>query len=217
VNDKSGLAGIAQWINSHFALTGKDRIEKTHPGVAKINRWVTKQYEEGRTTFISDQEMEKVTRKYLPEILVSAFDMLKARAHEMAAHIIVRVIEEPGMKSMDPIQMESILRSLVDENPYIQFAYVVDMHGTKITRNICQTVDQSKYENVGVGENYSNRPWFIDPLRDGKVHVVGLYTSKITGALCITVSGPIRNETGEIRGILGLDIRFEDLTKSEGE
>ena len=60
VNDKSGLAGIAQWINSHFALTGKDRVEKTHPGVAKINRWVTKQYEEGRTTSISDQEMEKV-------------------------------------------------------------------------------------------------------------------------------------------------------------
>ena len=63
VNDKSGLAGIAQWINSHFALTGKDRVEKTHPGVAKINRWVSKQYEDGRTTSISDQEMEKVARK----------------------------------------------------------------------------------------------------------------------------------------------------------
>jgi hypothetical protein len=47
--------------------------------------------------------------------------------------------------------------------------------------------------------------------------VTDLYSSKITGALCITVSGLIRNETGEIKGILGLDIRFEDLTKSEGE
>jgi isopropylmalate/homocitrate/citramalate synthase len=215
VNDKSGLAGIAQWMNSHFALTGKERIEKTHPGVAKINRWVTRQYEEGRTTSISDQEMEKVTRKYLPEIFISEFDMLKARAHEMAAHIIERVIEEPEMQSMDPKQMEPILQTLVDENPYIQFAYVVDIRGTKITRNICQAVDQSKYENVGVGENYSNRSWFIEPLKDGKIHVTDLYSSKITGALCITVSGAIRNETGEIRGILDLDIRFEDLTKSE--
>ncbi|MGD0914984.1 MAG: histone-lysine N-methyltransferase [Thermodesulfobacteriota bacterium] len=217
VNDKSGLAGIAQWINSHFALTGKDRIEKTHPGVAKINRWVTKQYEDGRTTTISDQEMEKATRKYLPEVFVSEFDILKARAHEMAAHIIERVIEETGMKSMDTGQMEPVLQSLVDEFPYIQFAYVVDIHGTKITRNICQTVDQSKYEHVGVGENYANRSWFIEPLKDGKTHVTDLYSSKITGALCITVSGPIRNETGEIRGILGLDIQFEDLTKSEEE
>jgi isopropylmalate/homocitrate/citramalate synthase len=217
INDKSGLAGIAQWINSHFALTGKNKVEKTHPGVAKINRWVTKQYEEGRTTSLSDQEMEKVTRKYLPEIFISEFDILKARAHEMAAHIIERVIEEPGMKAMAPKQMEPILQSLVDEYPYIQFAYIVDMHGTKITRNICQTVDQAKYENVGMGENYSNRPWFIEPLRDGKIHVTDLYSSKITGALCITVSGPIRNDVGEIRGILGLDIRFEDLTRSEEE
>jgi len=217
VNDKSGLAGIAQWINSHFALTGKDRVEKTHPGVAKINRWVTKQYEDARATSISDQEMEKVTRKYLPEAFVSEFDILKARAHGMAAHIIERVIEESGMKAMTASQMEPILQSLVDEHPYIQFAYGVNMQGTKVTRNICQAVDQAKYEHVGMGENYSNRSWFIEPLKDGKVHVTDLYSSKITGALCITVSGPIRNEVGEIKGILGLDIRFEDLTKSEEE
>ena len=215
VNDKSGLAGIAQWINSHFVLTGKDRVEKTHPGVAKINRWVTKQYEEARTTSISDQEMEKVTRKYLPEIFVSEFDMLKARAREMAYHIIERVIEEPEMRSMDPKQMEPVLQSLVDEYPYLQYVYVVNIHGAKITRTICQPVDQAKFANVGIGGDYSDRPWFIEPLKDGKIHVTDLYSSKHTGALCITLSGPIRNEGGEIKGILGLDIRFEDLTKSE--
>jgi isopropylmalate/homocitrate/citramalate synthase len=217
VNDKSGLAGIAQWINSHFALTGKDRVEKTHPGVAKINVWVTKQYEDGRTTAISDQEMEKVTRKYLPEIFISEFDMLKARAREMAYHIIERVIEEPAMKSMNPAKMEPILQSLVDEYPYLQFAYVVNIHGSKITRTICQPVDQAKYAQVGIGEDYSDRPWFIGPLKDGKIYVTDLYSSKHTGALCITLSGPIRNEKGVIEGILGLDIRFEDLTKSEEE
>lgn len=217
VNDKSGLAGIAQWINSHFSLTGKDRIEKTHPGVGKINRWVTKQYEEGRTTAISDQEMEKATRKYLAEIFVSEFDMLKARAREMAYHIIERVIEEPGMKSMNVEQIEPILQSLVDEYPYLQYIYVVNIHGIKITRTICQPVDQSKFAHVGVGEDYADRSWFIEPLKDGKIHVTDLYSSKHTGALCITLSGPIRNEMGEIKGVLGLDIRFEDLTKSEQE
>jgi len=217
VNDKSGLAGIAQWINSHFALTGKERVEKTRPGVARINRWVTKQYEAGRTTAISDQEMEKVVRKYLPEYFVSEFDRLKARAYEMAAHIVERVIEKDEMKSMDPMQIEPILQSLLDEYPYLQYVYVVNVHGMKITRTIVQPVDQSKYDNIPAGENYSNRPWFIEPLKDGKIHVTNPYSSKHTGVLCITVSGPIRNETGEIRGILGLDIRFEDLTKSEEE
>jgi isopropylmalate/homocitrate/citramalate synthase len=217
VNDKSGLAGIAQWINSHFALTGKERVEKTHPGVARINRWVTKQYEEGRTTAVSDQEMEKVVRKYLAEIFISEFDILKARAREMAAHIIERVIEEPGMRSMDPVQMEPILQSLIDEYPYLQYGYVVDIYGKKVTRTICQPVDKAKFANVPLGEDYSDRPWFIEPLKDGKIHVTDLYSSKHTGALCITLSGPIRNDVGEIRGILGMDIRFEDLTKSEEE
>jgi isopropylmalate/homocitrate/citramalate synthase len=215
VNDKSGIAGVAQWINSHFALTGKDRVEKTHPGVARINRWVARQYEDGRTTSISDQEMEKAARKFLAEIFVSEFDLLKARAHDLAAHIIERVIEEPGMKSMDPGKMEPVLQALVDEYAYVQFTYVVNLQGEKVTRNICQAVDRAKYENAGMNENYSNRPWFIEPLKDGKIHVTDLYSSKWTGALCITVSGTVRNEGGEIRGILGLDIRFEDLTRSE--
>ena len=148
ITDKSGLAGIAQWINSHFALTGKDRVEKTHPGVAKINRWVAKQYDEGRTTSISDQEMEKVTRKYLPEMFVSEFDRLKARAREMAYHIIARVIEEPSMRSMQPAQMEPVLQSLVDDYPYLQYVYVVDIQGRKVTRTICQPIDQAKFANV---------------------------------------------------------------------
>ncbi len=217
INDKSGLAGIAQWINSHFSLTGKDRVEKTHPGVAKINRWVMKQYEEGRTTAISDQEMERVVRKYLPEYFVSEFDRLKKKAYEMAAHIVERVIERPELKSMDPSQIEPVLQSLLDEYPYLQYVYVVNIHGIKITRTIVQPVDQAKYENIPPGENYSNRPWFIEPLKDGKIHVTNPYSSKHTGVLCITVSGPIRNEVGEIQGILGLDIRFEELTKSEEE
>jgi hypothetical protein len=137
-------------------------------------------------------------------MFVSEFDILKGRAHAMAAHLIERVIEEPAMKSMEATQIEPLLQSLV-----------VDMRGTKITRNICQIVDQAKYESIGAGENYSNRSWFIEPVKDGKIHVTDLYSSKITGALCITVSGTIRNQIGEIIGILGLDIRFEDLTRSE--
>ncbi|MBU1449211.1 hypothetical protein KKF45_05195, partial [Patescibacteria group bacterium] len=49
------------------------------------------------------------------------------------------------------------------------------------------------------------------------IHVTDFYTSKITGALCITVSGPIRNDEDQIIGVLGGDIRFEDLAKMEAE
>jgi isopropylmalate/homocitrate/citramalate synthase len=215
ITDKSGLSGIAHWINSHFALIGKDKIEKLHPGVARINKRILKQYEEGRVTAISDDEMEHLVRRYIPEVFPSEFDLLKKRAYDMAAHLIERYIEESGVKSMVPEGQESVLKELVEEYPYIQFAYVVNAEGVKITRNITQIIDRAKYAKIDLHEDFSDRDWFIQPMKTGKIGVTNLYTSRITGALCITVSGPIRHEMGEIVGVLGLDIRFEDLTKAE--
>jgi citrate (Re)-synthase len=215
ITDKSGLAGIAHWINSHFALVGKDRLAKTHPGIARINKWILKQYDEGRVTFISDDELEHLVRRYIPEIFVSEFELLKNKAHDLAAHLIERYIEDRLIKTMVPEQQEQTLKSIVEEYPYIQFAYVVNGEGVKITKNITQAVDKAKYSKIDLHEDFSDRDWFINPMKTGQVSVTDLYSSRITGALCVTVSGPIRDDVGEILGILGLDIKFEDLTRAE--
>ena len=66
ITDKSGKSGIAQWINSHLGLKGEDGVDKRHPGISKIYKWVMKMYEEGRITSISHEEMEKSVRKICP-------------------------------------------------------------------------------------------------------------------------------------------------------
>jgi isopropylmalate/homocitrate/citramalate synthase len=215
ITDKSGLAGITHWINSHFALVGKDRIEKAHPGIARVNKWIIKQYDEGRITFISDEEMEHLVRRYIPEIFVSEFELMKKRAYDLAAHLIEKYIEDPAIKAMVPEKQEEVLKNIVGEYPYIQFAYIVNSEGIKITKNITQVVDRAKYYKIGLHEDFSDRDWFINPMKTGKISVTSLYSSRITGALCVTVSGPMRDEVGDIVGVLGLDIRFEDLTKAE--
>ena len=215
ITDKSGLAGIAHWINSHFSLIGHDAIAKTHPGVAKINKRVMKLYEEGRVTATSDDEMEHLVRRYIPEIFPSEFDMLKKRAYDMAAHLIERYIEEAAVKSMVPEKQEEVLKEVVEEYPFIQFAYVVNAEGVKVTRNITQVVDRAKYAKIDLHEDFSDRDWFIEPMKTGRIWVTDLYSSRITGALCITVSGPIHDEMGDIVAVLGLDIKFEDLTRAE--
>ncbi|MCX5816051.1 MAG: histone-lysine N-methyltransferase [Proteobacteria bacterium] len=215
ITDKSGLAGIAHWINAHFARTGKDRIEKIHPSVGKINKWIVRQYDEGRVTCMSDNEMEHLARRYLPEIFISEFELLKKKAYDMAAHLIERYIEDPEVMTMVPERQEEILKNVVEEYPYIQFAYSVNSEGIKTTKNITQAVDKAKYHKIGMHEDFSDRDWFINPMKTGKVNVTNIYSSRITGALCVTVSGPIRDEYGDITGVLGFDIRFEDLTKAE--
>ncbi|OGW48825.1 MAG: histone-lysine N-methyltransferase [Nitrospirae bacterium RBG_19FT_COMBO_42_15] len=213
ITDKSGLAGVAQWINSHLGFADDKKVDKRHPAVAKIYKWVTAQYENGRLTSISSDEMLALTKRYLPEHFVSELDRLKLKAKEIAFHLAEDIVEKSEFKTMDPKWQEPLMKALLDENPFIQFAYVVDTDGKKTTKNITQVVDKAKYEKIGAGENFSNRDWFIEPMKTGKTYITDFYKSVMTGALCITVSAPIRNIEEEIIGVFGIDIKFEELLK----
>ncbi len=213
ITDKSGKAGIAHWINSRLGSSEKTVIDKRHPGVSKIHKWITEQYEAGRVTAISHEELEKLVRKYLPELFMSDLEKIKYMATQAAMTVVKQVIEHPMMKTMKPDQQEPIMQRFIEENPSIQFAYVVDMNGKKTTKNITNIADRAKYENYGVGTDQSDREWFIKPLQTGKMHVTNFYISKMTGALCITVSAPIVDDNDEMMGIFGVDIKFEDWVK----
>jgi hypothetical protein len=84
-------------------------------------------------------------------------------------------------------------------------------------KNITHIADRAKYDGAEIGEDLSDRDWFVNPIKDGKPHITDFYKSIYTGALCITVSAPICDESDEIVGVLGLDIRFEELAKLEEE
>jgi len=126
---------------------------------------------------------------------------------------VKQIIEHPAIKTMKPEEQEPVMQQCIEENPSIQFAYVVDMNGRKTTKNITNIQDRAKYENYGVGTDQSDREWFIRPLQTGKIHVTNFYISKMTGALCITVSAPIMDDRDEMIGIFGVDIKFEDWVK----
>ena len=215
ISDKSGTAGIAHWINAHRELDGEQRIDKRHPGVVRVYKQVMREYEHGRVTSMSNEEMHILARKYLPELFISEFDKLKLKAHELAFHLVEDLIDRKEIQSMDPELAKPIFIQILDDNPFIQFLYVVNADGRKITQNFTHLEDRAKYANYQLDSDFSARPWFIEPIKDGEIHVSEFYTSRITGALCITVSGPIRNDKDEIVGILGIDLRFEDLAKME--
>ena len=213
ITDKSGNAGIAFWINQRFNLEGNKIVDKRHPAISKIHKWITEQYESGRVTSISPEEMEKRVRLYLPEYFMSELEKIKFIAEKAAVDAVNQIIELPLMKNMNTEQQESLMQSFVDEHPSIQFAYIVDMNGRKTTKNITNIADRAKYENYGVGTDQSDREWFIKPLRTGKVYVSDFFISKMTGILCFTVSAPIVNTQDEMIGIFGVDIQFEDWVK----
>jgi len=224
INDKSGAAGVAHWINNHLRLTEDRRISKRHPGVAKINTWVKSLFEEGRVAGISDEEMERVARRFVPAYFISEFDRIKARANHFAEEIMAELISHEELKTMNTKKIEPPLQQLVANNPFIKFAYVCNMEGKIITRILTQVEDKAIYEHASIDGaqrlaeiDFRERPWFRGTVTDGQIHVTDLYTSWITHRLSITVSGPINGKSGEILGVLVLDINFDDLVKVEEE
>ena len=58
VGKTSGLAGIAYWINQSYRLKGEEQLSKHDPLVVALKDWVDREYEGGRTTSLSNEEME---------------------------------------------------------------------------------------------------------------------------------------------------------------
>ncbi len=67
LNNASGRAGIAFWINNHYNLFGEERVTKNCRLVTEIHSWMTAEYASGRQTVISTQEMEELVHKYAKE------------------------------------------------------------------------------------------------------------------------------------------------------
>ena len=67
ITDKSGVAGIAYWVNNRLKVPEKFKIDKNDPGVLAIKKWVDEEYAAGRTTGISDEEMWEQARIHFSE------------------------------------------------------------------------------------------------------------------------------------------------------
>lgn len=68
VNQYSGIAGVAAFINTYYRLKGEDKIDKKDPRVAIIKQWVDEQYKDGRTTIIGNNELEVIVSDVIPEV-----------------------------------------------------------------------------------------------------------------------------------------------------
>ncbi len=85
VNDKSGVAGVAFWVNQTLGRHHKgdpgdataparagenepdgDRLEKHHPGIEAMHEAIMRQYAAGRASSLTQDELTALAREYLP-------------------------------------------------------------------------------------------------------------------------------------------------------
>lgn len=69
VNEYSGLAGIAAWVNTFFRLKDSEKIDKKDPRIHAIKEWVEEQYRHGRNTIMTNEELEAAAKQIIPEVV----------------------------------------------------------------------------------------------------------------------------------------------------
>jgi len=70
ITDKSGIAGIAHWVDVQLRHQGA-KIDKNHPGLQAIKEAVDAQYASGRLTTLSHDEVLALARRHLPDLFPS--------------------------------------------------------------------------------------------------------------------------------------------------
>ena len=63
ISNTSGLAGIAYWMNKNYELTGDDMLSKQSPIVSSMKTEIDAAYADGRTTVMSDGELEEIANR----------------------------------------------------------------------------------------------------------------------------------------------------------
>ncbi|BBD09485.1 histone-lysine N-methyltransferase [Desulfovibrio ferrophilus] len=215
ITDKSGKAGVAYWINQSLHLTGDQVIDKRHPAVTKIYKRIMAAYEKGRNTSFSNKEMKVVVKRYLPELFMSEFDHLKEAAHKLAAKVVEKLSQDCEIRSLSSEKVGGCMDDFLSEYSFIQYMYLVNTEGRLVASSVCHPEDAPKYKTYDHETDFSDREWFVKPMQTGKMMVTDFYKSHFTGKLCLTVATPVDDEELDIQGILGADIRFEELLKRQ--
>ena len=66
ISNTSGLAGIAYWINTHFQLKPDNMVTKHDALVSGLKEEIDKQYVDGRTTVMSEDELLCIIDRLAP-------------------------------------------------------------------------------------------------------------------------------------------------------
>ena len=84
---------------------------------------------------------------------------------------------------------------------------ITDANGQQISSD----VDNGKIILEGRKNNWRDRRWFLDSIRNRRLFVSDLYRSIDTNEYIFTVATPLFDPAGQILGVLCADARFDHI------
>jgi isopropylmalate/homocitrate/citramalate synthase len=217
VTDKSGIAGVAHWVNSYLGLNPDAAVDKRNKGLQAIQEWIREQYVEGRVTSISDAEMLMQAKMHLPQYFKSDFDKLREHALNLSEVVMQGLVENAEVQTMQPKRIVPVFLEELRKHEFIQFIYATDATGKRTICHVTQPKYRDEFGTVQEDEDLSDRDWFVGAVESSDIYITDFYLSRFTGILCITVSAPIVDANGKVLGVIGADLQFAELVRMQEE
>ncbi len=215
VTDKTGVAGIAQWINENLPEIqsgAKEPVSKRLGGIKHIYAWVMEEYNNGRTTSISPEEMWAQTRRFVPSLFVSEFEKVKAEAKRIAHQLAESLSADDAIRSMNWEKMEEQLHETVQREGSIQLLAVTNLEGRRLSQVHTQRGEKALFRNL-LTKDFRKHDWFVKVLETHEAYDSDLFFSKYTGRLILTSAHPLFDDHGTLFGVLDVDFIFDELVK----
>lgn len=215
VTDKSGIAGIARWINdniSSIASGKREPVSKRHPGIRHINDWISLQYADGRTTSISPEELTAQTKHFLPSLFESDFEKVLKTVKSIAMHMAEHIADSPEVQSLAMSRIEKFLTTVINREKSIQLLAVTNLEGFRISQVHTQRGEKALFRNL-MNKNFKKHEWFVKVLETGQPYFSDLFFSKYTSILILTAALPLKDADNKMYAIVDIDFKFHELVK----
>ncbi|MDP2848164.1 MAG: methyl-accepting chemotaxis protein [Humidesulfovibrio sp.] len=122
--------------------------------------------------------------------------------------IVEGLASDPRVRSSQRAEQETAMRQSLSQNEALELVYLTDARGLQVVSNIGRGPGGISADASAYGRDWSNRDWFRQPAETRSMAVSEVYVSSATNENCITVSAPIMTQTGELAGVLGVDVNL---------
>ncbi|UJJ31336.1 methyl-accepting chemotaxis protein [Halopseudomonas maritima] len=106
---------------------------------------------------------------------------------------------------------EQAMQRWIEQDGRFELMYLVGADGVQVSENILSADLQDGNRSSARGKNWSNRPWFSNVRDTLSPFISDVYRSAATDGFCFTLSAPVLDERGQLRYVLGADIRLSAL------
>lgn len=147
--------------------------------------------------------------------LLEGLGEFQLAVHQQVRERVISLASDPAL-CLSVADAERAMRNCLAQDPRFELMYLVGADGVQVSENIpAADLDNTDGKSLK-GSNWSSRTWFRQVRDDLSAHISPVYRSSATDAFCFTLSAPVFSADGQLRYVIGADVRLSALLDQHG-